>query len=65
MLLALKRATSNRIEIDNRNDNEQRADWSLVQPKNIPLRFLGSEKMNDLQPRAKLKKLTAETWLTI
>ena len=29
-------------------------------PKHVPLRFLGSEKMNEIQPNAKIKKLTAE-----
>ena len=28
-------------------------------PKHVPLRFLGFEKMNDLQPNAKIKKLMA------
>ena len=39
--------TESKIEIENRNDNKQGADWSLV--KTCSLRFLGSHKMNELQ----------------
>ena len=42
---------------------ETKVNRALVGPwfKHVPLRFLGSEKKQDLQPIAQLKKLSAES----
>ena len=47
--------TESKSKLVNRNENKQGADWCLVQKRSPS--FLVSEKINDLQPNAKIKKV--------
>ena len=55
--------TESKSKLVNRNENKQGADWCLLQKRSPS--FLVSEKINDLQPNAKIKKLSKNWALKI